>query len=87
MNVALLFDDVDARPSATLDERGVLEAVDAAVHALTRLGHRAIRIAADAPGDRWLGALRAARADLVFNLCEGAGGSSANEARIAAAVE
>ncbi|MGH7507181.1 MAG: D-alanine--D-alanine ligase family protein, partial [Longimicrobiales bacterium] len=74
-------------PSATADERGVLEAVDAVELALGRLGHRSSRIAVDAPGGRWLHSLHGARADLVFNLCEGAGGSSANEARIAAAVE
>ena len=46
MNVAILFDDVDSRPLATPDERGVLEAVEAARSALRSLGHSVVTVPA-----------------------------------------
>jgi D-alanine-D-alanine ligase len=87
MNVAILFDAVDARPTTTADERGVMEAVDATEAALQRSGHRTARVPVDEPGGDWIQALIAMDAQLAFNLCEGAGGSSANEPRVAAVVE
>ena len=46
MNVAVLFDDAEARPDATPDERGVLEAVDAAISVLRSLGHHPVLVPA-----------------------------------------
>ncbi|MGH7482774.1 MAG: D-alanine--D-alanine ligase family protein, partial [Longimicrobiales bacterium] len=87
MKVALLFDDVDARAAATPDERGVLEAVEAVAAALADLGHDCTRVPIGGPIAAWLGRLETDRPDVAFNLCEGAGGSSAHEPRVAAAVE
>lgn len=87
MKVAILYDDVAGRAHATVDERGVLEAVEAVDGALRELGHDPTHVPVDHPDDRWLDALRRARPSLVFNLCEGAGGSSAVEAHVAAYVE
>lgn len=87
MRIALLFDDVATRPEATLDERGVLEALEAVDVALRDLGHTPVRVGVGGPLEQWVGELREADVDLVFNLCEGAYGASANEPRVAAAVE
>ncbi len=87
MRIAVLYDDVDARAGATADERGVLEAVEAVDVALGDLGHAPVRVGVGAHVDAWVGALRDAAPDLVFNLCEGAAGSSAGEARVAAVIE
>lgn len=87
MRIAILYDDVDSRPDALPDERGVLEAVEAVELALRDLGHAPVRVPVGATLDEWLTRLLAAEVALVFNLCEGAGGSSANEARVAAAIE
>lgn len=87
MRIAILYDDVDSRPDALPDERGVLEAVEAVDLALRDLGHAPVRVPVGAALDAWVARLRDADVALVFNLCEGAGGSSANEARVAAAVE
>lgn len=87
MRIALLYDDVAARPHATADERGVLEAVAAVDGVLTDAGHAVVHVAVDQPRGAWMETLQGARAALVFNLCEGAGGSSAAEANIAACVE
>jgi D-alanine-D-alanine ligase len=87
MRIAILYDDVESRPDAPPDERGVLEAVEAVELALRDLGHAPVRVPVGAALDEWLTRLLAAEVALVFNLCEGAGGSSANEARVAAAIE
>lgn len=87
MKIVLLFDDVAARPDATADERAVLEAVGAVEAALAALGHEPLRLAVDHPRGRWIDRLRAAGAGVAFNLCEGAGGSSAYEPHVAALVE
>jgi D-alanine-D-alanine ligase len=87
VRIAILFDDVGSRAHATDDERGVLDAVTAVDAALGELGHERVPVPIDHPRDRWIDALRRARADLAFNLCEGAGGSSAAEPHIAAFVE
>jgi D-alanine-D-alanine ligase len=87
MKVAILYDDVSARAAATQDERGVLEAVHAVEAALTTLGHAPLRVPVDAPAGSWLDVMRAADADLAFNLCEGVGGSSAFEPHVAAFLE
>ncbi|HEX7118101.1 MAG TPA: hypothetical protein VF212_04900 [Longimicrobiales bacterium] len=87
MRIAVLYDDVASRPEATPDERGVLEAVEAVQLALRDLGHAPVRVPVTPALDAWTARLAEADIDLVFNLCEGAGGSSANEARVAAALE
>lgn len=87
MRIAVLYDDVAARPDATPDERGVLEAVEAVDLALRDLGHAPVRIAVGAGLDPWAARLADADVALVFNLCEGAGGTSTHEARVAAAIE
>ncbi len=87
MRVALVHDDVLGRTSASPDELGVLEAVEAIEGALEQLGHTPVRVAGGARLDEWLAALRRADAELVFNLCEGVAGSSAGEVGVAAVVE
>lgn len=87
MNVAILFDDVSARPDATADERGVLEAVYAVERALETLGHRATRVPVGARPHDWLTQLERHAPHVAFNLCEGVAGSSAHEPRVAALIE
>ncbi len=87
MRVAVLHDDVLARPGATPDELGVLEAVDAVCAALLDLGHTPVRVPVTARLEEWLSTLSAAHVDLAFNLCEGVGGASAGEVGVAAVIE
>ncbi len=87
MKVAILFDDVDARPDSTPDERGVLEAVDAAETSLCALGHEVVRVPAGIRRDEWSRALEWSRPDVVLNLCEGLGGRSEGEVVAAETVE
>lgn len=87
MRVAIIFDDVNGRPDASADERGVLEAVAGVSAALHTLGHEAREIPVDRPDGAWLEALDRLAPLIVFNLCEGVGGHSENEAFVAAAVE
>jgi len=87
VRIAILFDDVYGRAHATADECGVVEAVTAVDDALRTLGHERVMVPVDHPGGRWIETLRASGPDVVFNLCEGAGGSSAAEPFIAAFVE
>lgn len=87
MKVAILFDDVDARPSATLDERGVVESVEAVEDALRKLGHRPFRVPAGGDLGVWTRRLRDDRPEVVFNLCEGLAGRSDGEVQAAQAVE
>jgi D-alanine-D-alanine ligase len=87
MRIAILHDDVASREDATLDERGVLEAVEAVHLALRDLGHVPVRVPVGARPGEWAAILAEASVDLVFNLCEGVGGRSDGEARAAALVE
>jgi D-alanine-D-alanine ligase len=87
MRIALLHDDVLGRPDAAPDERGVLEAVEAVDVALRDLGHQPVRITVGTRLESWVADLSESGAELVFNLCEGAGGSSALEPNVAAVVE
>ncbi len=87
MKVALLFDDVTGRQSATPDELGVLEAVQAVEAALRERGHRVSRVPAGTELSAWTRRLAEAEPDLVFNLCEGLGGLSEGEVLAARAVE
>lgn len=86
MNVLVLHDDVLGRPTATADELGVLESVDAVLGVLGTAGHRAAPLPVG-PSVEWLRRLERARPDVVFNLCEGVGGRADHEAGVAAAVE
>lgn len=87
MKVAILHDDVNGRPRATPDERGVLASVDAVAMALRRLGHIAIVVPVGPRPLDWLGHLQDSGGDVVFNLCEGVGGHSELEPAVAAVVE
>lgn len=84
MRVAIAFDDVAAR-NATADEIGVLAAVEAVEHALASLGHEPVRVAIGVDVSTWIERLRSH--DVVFNLCEGIGGSSAREPGFAAVLD
>jgi D-alanine-D-alanine ligase len=87
VKIALVHDDVAARAAALPDERGVLDAVAAVGEALSAGGHDVVCVPVDHPRSDWLDALRRARPALVFNLCEGAGGTSAGEAHVASCIE
>jgi D-alanine-D-alanine ligase len=87
MNIAVLFDDVEALTDAAPDDWGVLEAVAAVHEGLASLHHHVSRVPVTEALTEWLGALRAARADVVFNLCEAASGSSAHEPHVAGVIE
>jgi D-alanine-D-alanine ligase len=58
--------------------------LDQLASALASAGHHATRIAADPDVERLVGSLRAAGADLVFNLAESFAGKSALESNVAA---
>ncbi|HEX9106040.1 MAG TPA: hypothetical protein VF832_02400 [Longimicrobiales bacterium] len=87
MRVALLHDDVLGRSSASPDELGVLEAVEAIEAALGALGHAPRRVPVTLALESWVRALRESGAELVFNLCEGVGGASAGEVGVAGVIE
>ncbi|MGW8265542.1 MAG: D-alanine--D-alanine ligase family protein, partial [Longimicrobiales bacterium] len=87
INVAILFDDVQNRPGATPDEWGVLEAVAAVEEVLKTLGHRPSRVPAGEDVDSWRSHPAMARAQAVFNLCEGLGGRSEGEVLAARVLE
>lgn len=87
MIVAVLFDDVESRPGATADERGVLEAVAAVEEALKMLGHGPLRVPAGEDLDSWRAHPAMDQAQVVFNLCEGLGGRSEGEVLAARVVE
>ena len=87
MKVAILFDDVVARPTATPDERGVLDSVEAIETVLRAQAQEAVRVPAGINLPEWSSFLRASEADLVFNLCEGLGGRSDGEVLAARVVE
>ncbi len=87
LRVAVLHDDVDARPHASADERGVLPAVDAVLDSLRALGHAAIAVPVGRDVAAFLRELRDHGTERVFNLCEGVAGASAGESAVAAIVE
>jgi D-alanine-D-alanine ligase len=87
VKVAIVFDDVDARPDATPDERGVLEAVDAALSALRSLGHDAAAVPAGPDVASWARTLEELSPHVVLNLCEGMGGRSEGEILAARTME
>lgn len=87
MTVAILYDDVAARPAATPDERGVLASVTAVEAALVELGHGPVLVPVGAAPGSWIATLERAAPRIVFNLCEGVAGRSDHEPRVAAVVE
>lgn len=87
MRIAVLHDDVLSRGDASPDELGVLDAVQAVAGALGELGHTAVPVAVTRRVADWVAQLSGSGAELVFNLCEGVGGSSALEVHAAAVVE
>lgn len=87
MRVGILYDDVDSRPNSTRDERGVLEAVDAADEALAAMGHDTVRVPAGSDPSEWSRKLEWAQADVILNLCEGLGGRSDGEVLAAETIE
>src|SRR4051812_30830103 len=86
MKVVLLFDAIALDPSASADERGVLESVDAVEKVVCDVGHAAARVPV-ADGIGWIDSLRTAGGDVVFNLCEGVLGDTSREALVVAALE
>jgi D-alanine-D-alanine ligase len=87
MKVALLYDDVSSRPNATADDLSILESLDAVDDAICALGYTPVWIPVPPRIDSWIELLSASSLDVVFNLCEGVGGDSANEVRVAGIVE
>lgn len=87
MRTLIVHDDVVARAAPTADEVGVLSAVHGVADALQALGHDAFVLPVGTDFDAWTAGVRSTRPDIIFNLCEGVGGSSAHEPRVAAAIE
>lgn len=87
MRVAVLYDDISERPAAATDVAAVLQSVEAVEAALRELGHAPVRVPVPPILDGWPARLARANPDVVFNLCEGAGRESADEAKVAGAVE
>lgn len=89
MNVCVLFN----APSLPTDhpdyaqEAGVLEAVEAVEQGLKAGGHRPIRREVRDDPAAMIAGLREAQSDVVFNLCEGLGGSGGGEAQVAGLLE
>jgi D-alanine-D-alanine ligase len=87
VRVTVLFDDIANDGHAVADEQAVLESAGAVETALVELGHEACRVGVRQVGVNWVAELTATSPDVVFNLCEGSGGRSAQEAQVAATVE
>ena len=87
MRVALVYDDVSSRPDATADDLSILQSLDAVDDAICALGYTPLWIPVPPRVDGWIELLTHASIDVVFNLCEGVGGDSANEVRLAGIVE
>jgi D-alanine-D-alanine ligase len=87
VKVAVLADAAGVAGAAGTAPVVAIAGTGAAVEgALRGDGHVVLRVAA-APDGAWVGALREARPDLVFNLCEGVGGDARHEAGVIAALE
>ncbi len=87
MKIALLYDDVSSRPNATADDLSILESLDAVDDAILALGYTPMWFPVPPRVDGWIDLLAHSSIDVVFNLCEGVGGDSANEVRVAGIVE
>lgn len=87
MRVVVVHDDVAARADARPDETGVLPVVAAVEDALRALGHEPLVLPVATALDAWTTALRQARPDVVFNLCEAVAGDASREAHVAAVIE
>jgi D-alanine-D-alanine ligase len=90
VNVVVLVDAAGVAGAAGAAGAAPDVAIEGTVAAVERAlradGHAVSRLAA-APGAAWVGALRAARPALVFNLCEGVAGDARYEAPVAGALE
>ena len=84
MKVAILFDGASA--FATVPDQLILGTVDAIQAALVAEGNSVLRIAVH-PDGKWIGKLRRAQVDLVFNMCEGVDGVAALEPAVIAVLE
>lgn len=84
MKVAILFDGLSAL-GKTPDVL-ILETVEAVEAALVEAGNAVTRVAVN-PDGRWVERVRRAKADLVFNLCEGIDGIGAFEPAVISALE
>lgn len=83
MKIAILYDG-GAHDWTTQDIRGVLEPVNAVRQVLHDAGHDVVKIAVQ-PDLAWVEAVRGV--DLVFNLCEGVGGLSHLEHKVAGVLD
>ncbi|MBA3672931.1 MAG: hypothetical protein H0W68_13045 [Gemmatimonadaceae bacterium] len=84
MKVAILFDGASA--FATTPDLAILGTVDAVADSLAAEGNEIVRVPAH-PDAAWVAELRAARVDLVFNLCEGIDGVAALEPPVISVLE
>jgi D-alanine-D-alanine ligase len=84
VRIAVVYDHA-AEGAARPDIVGVLESVHAVVESLSAIGHAAFPVAVGLPLDRFLS--RLSGVDVTFNLAEGMGGRSEDEARVAALLE
>lgn len=89
MNVCVLYNAPSLPPEHPdySQEASVLDAVDAVSRGLTAGGHAAVLVPAVPDPAALVAALRAARPDVVFNLCEGFGGGGNGEAQVAGLLE
>src|SRR5262249_51805949 len=70
MKIALMYDDVSARPNATADDLSILESLNAVDDAICELGYTPIWIPVPPRIDAWIELLTNSSIDVVFNLCE-----------------
>ncbi len=88
MHVAILYNEPVLSPDDPdyAAEAGVLEAIDEVAAGLEAGGHAVLKIGAGPAVEVLLGRLQTTRPDVVFNLCEGYGGS-AGEAYVVGLLE
>lgn len=83
--VAVIYNEVDISTQPAI--QGVIDSAKEVHKALGTLGHRADLVRVDNGIRRFVEALEAMQPDLVFNMCEGYGESSAGEYHIAGLLE
>ena len=84
MRIVVIFDGASAL-GKTPDVL-ILETVEALEAVLVADGHEAVRVPVN-PDGRWIERVRKAKADLVFNMCEGVDGLGAYEPAVIGALE
>jgi D-alanine-D-alanine ligase len=92
MKVAVCYNDPLKEPKRgepldRISEEGARHEAEAVSQAVARLGHEPILLPLTADLERFLTALRQAKPDVVFNLCEGFSGESSQEMHVAALLE